>query len=65
MNRAKINSGYFTITADVRDINYDNFVHKGKKSVSKLNDYTSHNTERLSLPKIKSILKNIKLTENL
>lgn len=65
MNRAKINSGYFKITADFRDINYDNFVHKGKKSVSKLNDYTSHNTERLSLPKIKSILKNIKLTENL
>ena len=65
MNRAKINSGYFKITADFRDINYDNFVHKGKKSVSKLNDYTSHNTERLSLPKIRSILKNIKLTENL
>ena len=65
MNRAKINSGYFKITADFRDINYDNFVYKGKKSVSKLNDYTSHNTERLSLPKIKSILKNIKLTENL
>lgn len=47
---------YYRIPADNRDLNYAKFFSDGEKVVSEASDYTSHNTERLDIPKIKELL---------
>lgn len=47
---------YYRIPADNRDLNYAKFFSDGEKDVSNSVDYTSHNTERLDIPKIKELL---------
>ena len=54
--RSKESKDYFCIEADKRTINYDTYFVKGKKKLSDIDDYNSHNTERLSLSKTKEIL---------
>jgi UDP-glucose 4-epimerase len=50
---------YFMIPADDRDLNYAKYFSYGEKSISKLDDYTSHNTERLNTDQIKNLLLNL------
>ena len=45
-----------TIPADNRDLNYARYFTEGQKEISALDDYTSHNTERLSVPQLKDLL---------
>lgn len=40
---------YFRIPCDNRDLNYDKFFTDGSQTLSALDDYHSHNTERLSV----------------
>ena len=47
---------YYRIPADNRDLNYAMYFTDGQKQVSALDDYTSHNTERLSIPQVKELL---------
>ncbi len=47
---------YYRIPADNRDLNYDEYFVTGEPSISKLDDYTSHNTERLDVEQVKSLL---------
>lgn len=47
---------YFRIPADNRDLNYAKFTSQGEVDISKFDDYTSHNTKRLNLDEIKSML---------
>ncbi len=47
---------YYRIPADNRDLNYAKFFSDGEKVVSEASDYTSHNTERLDIPRIKELL---------
>jgi UDP-N-acetylglucosamine 4,6-dehydratase len=47
---------YYRIPADNRDLNYAKFFSDGETVVSESQDYTSHNTERLDIPKIKELL---------
>lgn len=47
---------YYRIAADNRDLNYDKFFSEGEANISKLHDYTSHNTRRLDVEQIKSLL---------
>lgn len=47
---------YYRIPADNRDLNYAKFFSDGEKDVSDSEDYTSHNTERLNIPRIKELL---------
>jgi UDP-glucose 4-epimerase len=47
---------YFRIPADDRDLNYDIFFKEGEKRISALDDYTSHNTERLNVAQVKALL---------
>ena len=54
--RSKESKDYFCIEADKRSINYDTYFVKGRKKLSDIDDYNSHNTERLSLSKTKEIL---------
>jgi UDP-N-acetylglucosamine 4,6-dehydratase len=47
---------YYRIPADNRDLNYAKFFSDGETVVTETQDYTSHNTERLDIPKIKELL---------
>jgi UDP-glucose 4-epimerase len=48
--------GYYRIPADNRDLNYAKYFSEGEVDISKLDDYTSHNTRRLGVEEIKSLL---------
>jgi UDP-N-acetylglucosamine 4,6-dehydratase len=56
MARATDLGRYFRIPADARDLNYDRYFVEGETKISQLDDYTSHNTERLDLPRVKEKL---------
>ena len=47
---------YYRIPADNRDLNYEKYSSNGEEQVSILDDYTSHNTHRLSVGEIKDVL---------
>jgi UDP-glucose 4-epimerase len=47
---------YYRIPADNRDLNYAKYFSDGEEIISHLNDYTSHNTDRLNINQIKSLL---------
>jgi UDP-glucose 4-epimerase len=51
---------YYRIPCDTRDLNYDKFFTLGKRTVSALDDYHSHNTKQLNIEEMKSLL--LKLT---
>ena len=48
--------GYYRIPADNRDLNYAKYFSEGNAGIAMLDDYTSHNTHRLSVKEIKSLL---------
>lgn len=54
--RADEDDGYFRIPADTRDLNYNMYFSDGEEKISHLEDYTSHNTKRLSVEEIKKLL---------
>ena len=56
MARAQDMTGYYRIPADNRDINYDKYYSEGDEKISYSDDYTSHNTNRLNVEQIKSLL---------
>ena len=56
MARVEDMERYYRIPADNRDLNYSMFFTDGQEEVSELNDYTSHNTERLTVEQVKSTL---------
>jgi len=47
MAKAEDLKNYYRIPADNRDLNYNRFFTEGKKNVSEVEDYHSHNTEQL------------------
>ncbi|MBO1926324.1 polysaccharide biosynthesis protein [Thiomicrorhabdus sp. 6S2-11] len=47
---------YFRIPPDLRDLNYSKYVEEGDKQVSELEDYNSHNTDRLDIEGMKQLL---------
>jgi len=56
MARAQDMAAYYCIPADNRDLNYAKYFNDGEERISVLDDYTSHNTERLSVEQVKSLL---------
>ena len=48
--------GYYRIPADNRDLNYAKYFSEGEEKISHMDDYTSHNTDRLSVEEIKELL---------
>ena len=56
MARAKDLGGYYRIPADNRDLNYAQYFSEGEEQISHLDDYTSHNTERLNVAQVKQLL---------
>ena len=47
---------YYRIPADNRDLNYGKFFTEGETKVSEVEDYTSHNTQRLDVEGMKKLL---------
>tara|TARA_Y100001935_G_scaffold233828_1_gene216571 strand:- start:31 stop:849 length:819 start_codon:yes stop_codon:yes gene_type:complete len=47
---------FYRIPADNRDLNYAKYFSQGEKDISKIQDYNSHNTERLDVEGIKNLL---------
>jgi UDP-N-acetylglucosamine 4,6-dehydratase len=56
MVRAIDMGDYYRIPCDTRDLNYDKFFTQGNEDISKIEDYHSHNTKRLDLEEMKSLL---------
>ena len=56
MARAEDMGNYYRIPCDTRDLNYDKYFVEGQEKVSVIEDYHSHNTHRLSVEEMKSLL---------
>ena len=56
MARADDLGRYFRIPADSRDLNYAKYFVEGEAEISKLDDYTSHNTHRLDVRGVKDLV---------
>lgn len=56
---AKEQGQYFRIPADNRDLNYSKFFEEGDSGLSKVEDYNSHNTERLDIEGMKQLLRKL------
>jgi UDP-glucose 4-epimerase len=61
MARAEDLGKYYRIPADTRDLNYDLYFVKGEPSISEFDDYTSHNTQRLGVEEIKTLLEKLSI----
>ena len=61
MLRAKERQGFFRVSADNRNLKYDNYFSKGKLELDKVQQYTSHNTHQLSVDEMKTLLLKLKL----
>jgi UDP-N-acetylglucosamine 4,6-dehydratase len=56
MAKAQDMGDYYRIPADNRDLNYAQYFSEGEEKLSHLDDYTSHNTDRLDVAQIKKLL---------
>ncbi len=56
MAKAEDRGRYYRVPADNRDLNYDKFILDGEPESNDVDDYTSHNTERLNVEQIKRLL---------
>jgi UDP-glucose 4-epimerase len=56
MAKAEDLGAYYRIPADNRDLNYAQFFSEGEESISDIEDYTSHNAQRLDVDGIKALL---------
>lgn len=50
---------YYRIPADARDLNYNKYFSDGEQSITVLEDYTSHNTERLDVEQTMSLVRQL------
>lgn len=56
MAHAQDMGGYYRIPADNRDLNYAKYFSEGEEEISRFDDYTSHNTKRLNVEQVKTLL---------
>ena len=56
MAHARDMGSYYRVPLDSRDLNYSKYFSEGDEKVSRLDDYTSHNTQRLNVEQIKALL---------
>lgn len=56
MLKAEDMGDYYRIPADNRDLNYEQYFSEGNETLSQVEDYTSHNTKRLSVSEVKELL---------
>jgi len=63
MARAEDLGGYYRIPPDARDLNYNKYFVEGEPAISGFDDYTSHNTLRLSVEQVKQLLLKLDLVQ--
>jgi len=56
MVKAEDMGDFYRIPADTRDLNYNKFFTEGTEEVSQVEEYNSHNTQRLSVEETKDLL---------
>lgn len=56
MVKAEDQGGYFRVPLDARSLQYDLYFNEGETRTASLDDYTSENTERLSVDQTKDLL---------
>ncbi|MBR4470703.1 MAG: polysaccharide biosynthesis protein [Erysipelotrichaceae bacterium] len=61
MVKAEDLGDYYRIPADNRDLNYDRYINKGTDKLDFVEEYNSHNTERLDLEGMKQLLKKLEM----
>ncbi len=61
MLKAEDLGDYYRIPADNRDLNYDRYINKGTDRLDEVEEYNSHNTERLDVEGMKRTLKKLDL----
>lgn len=61
MARAEDLGNYYRIPADARDLNYDKYFVSGETKITNFDDYTSHNTQRLTVDQVKEVLLSLDL----
>lgn len=64
MAKALDMGGYYRIPSDNRDLNYENFFTEGNAGVAAKEDYHSHNTHRLNLDELITLLKTVELVRS-
>ncbi len=65
MARADDLGDYYRIPADSRDLNYAKYFVEGQPEITQFEDYTSHNTRRLTIPEIEEIVSRLDLDQEL
>jgi UDP-N-acetylglucosamine 4,6-dehydratase len=55
--------GYYRVPPDLRDLNYDKFVEQGEVKISEATDYNSHNTTRLDVTGMQSLLMKVRFMQ--
>ena len=63
MLRAEDLGGYYRIPADSRDLNYNKYFVEGEAKLDHIQDYTSHNTERLNVEGVKILLQKLNIIQ--
>jgi UDP-N-acetylglucosamine 4,6-dehydratase len=56
MQKAEDMGDFYRIPADQRDLNYALYFSQGEQDISKIEDYHSHNTERLDVEGVKTLI---------
>jgi len=55
--------GYYRVPPDLRDLNYGKFVDEGETRISEAVDYNSHNTTRLDVAGMQSLLMKLRFMQ--
>jgi UDP-glucose 4-epimerase len=64
MAKAEDCGRYYRVPSDNRDLNYDKYILDGEPQSNDIDDYTSHNTERLSVDQIIRLLMKLDYVRN-
>jgi UDP-glucose 4-epimerase len=64
MVKAEDMGDFYRIPADNRDLNYSMYFSEGEKNISTVEDYHSHNTKRLDVEEIKTLISNLGIVKN-
>jgi UDP-glucose 4-epimerase len=56
---------YYRVPPDVRDLNYEKFVEEGEAKITQSEDYNSHNTQRLDVDGMMSLLQRLRFVQAL
>jgi UDP-N-acetylglucosamine 4,6-dehydratase len=63
MVKAEDMGDFYRIPADNRDLNYSMYFSEGEKNLAEIEDYHSHNTERLNIEGVKNLISKLAMVK--